>query len=96
MSLNPLLTSFFFLQLATSSTPGTTPTTESKSLFDIILGSSTSGLIVITVLFLLSIVAVYIIVERYMTLTRAGQVDHNFMNSIRSSVESGNLQAARR
>lgn len=24
-----------------------------------------------------------------------GQVDHNFMNSIRNSVESGNLQAAK-
>ncbi|MBU6342214.1 MAG: MotA/TolQ/ExbB proton channel family protein [Bacteroidetes bacterium] len=72
-----------------------TAATESKSLFDIILGSSTSGLIVMTVLLLLSIVAVYIIIERYLTLTRAAQVDHNFMNSIRASVESGNLQAAK-
>ncbi|MCC6411632.1 MAG: MotA/TolQ/ExbB proton channel family protein [Saprospiraceae bacterium] len=91
---NSLLASFFFLQL---SAPATTAegTTEHKSLIDIILGSSTSGLIVMTVLFILSIVAVYIIIERYLTLTRAGQVDHNFMNSIRASVESGNLQAAK-
>ncbi len=89
-----LLASFFFLQL---SGPATTPesTMEHKSLFDIILGSSTSGFIVILVLFILSIIAVYIIIERYLTLTRAGQVDHNFMNSIRASVESGNLQAAK-
>lgn len=90
MTLTAFLNAFILLQLATTPT-----TTESKSLFDIILGSSTSGLIVITVLLALSIIAVYIIVERYFTLTRAGQVDHNFMNSIRASVESGNLQAAK-
>ncbi|MFN7833963.1 MAG: MotA/TolQ/ExbB proton channel family protein, partial [Bacteroidota bacterium] len=44
---------------------------------------------------ILSVVAVYIIVERYLTISKAGQVDHNFMNSIRMSVESGNLQAAK-
>jgi biopolymer transport protein ExbB len=92
MAISNFLTAGFFLQMVTSATPAAG---ESKSLFDIILGSSTSGLIVISVLFLLSIVAVYIIIERYFTLTRAGQVDHNFMNSIRASVESGNLQAAK-
>ena len=90
MTLTAFLNAFILLQLATTPT-----TTESKSLFDIILGSSTSGLIVIIVLLALSIIAVYIIIERYFTLTRAGQVDHNFMNSIRASVESGNLQAAK-
>lgn len=90
MTLTAFLNAFILLQLAT-----TPPATESKSLFDIILGSSTSGLIVIIVLLALSIIAVYIIIERYFTLTRAGQVDHNFMNSIRASVESGNLQAAK-
>ena len=94
MTLNAFLTSFFFLQMVTSK-EGTTTTTESKSLFDIIMGSSVSGLVVITILFTLSIVAVYIIIERYSTLSRAGQVDQNFMNSIRNSVENGNLQAAK-
>jgi biopolymer transport protein ExbB len=94
--LNALLTSFFFLQVAPKPVTALPAAEEhSKSLFDIILGSSTSGLMVMGVLFLLSIAAVYIIVERYLTLSRAGQVDQNFMNSIRASVESGNLQAAK-
>lgn len=93
MTINAFLSSFFFLQLATKE--GATTSTESKSLIDIIFSSSTSGLIVMGILFFLSIVAVYIIVERYFTLIRAGKVDHNFMNSIRASVESGNLQAAK-
>ncbi len=94
MMLNAFLSSFFFLQLATN-TPAAEGPKKPESLFEIIIGSSTSGLIVITVLFTLSIVAVYIIFERYFTLKRAGQVDQNFMNSIRASVESGNLQAAK-
>lgn len=89
-----LLNVLFFLQISLDNATHS-GSTESKSLFQIIMGSSTSGLIVITVLFILSIVAIYIIVERYVKLKRAGQVDHNFMNSIRNSVESGNLQAAK-
>lgn len=96
MMLSPILASLFlFFQSPT--TTATTPATVQKqqSLIDIILSSSTSGLIVITVLLLLSIAAVYIIIERYMTLNRASMVDQHFMNSIRASVESGNLQAAK-
>ena len=95
MTFHAFLSALFFLQAPTT-LPATNPEeTESQSLLDIILGSSTSGLIVIAILLILSIVAVYIIIERYATLTRAGKVDHNFMNRIRGSVESGNLQAAK-
>jgi biopolymer transport protein ExbB len=92
MTMNAFLSSFFFLQMVANTE---VKSTESKSLIDIILTSSTSGLVVIVTLLLLSVAAVYIIIERYLTLNRAGQVDHNFMNSIRASVESGNLQAAK-
>ncbi len=92
--LNAFLSTFFFLQMTTGA-PAAEGTKKPESLFEIIIGSSISGLVVITVLFVLSIVAVYIIFERYFTLKRAGQVDQNFMNSIRASVESGNLQAAK-
>jgi biopolymer transport protein ExbB len=89
MSTN-LLASFFFLQI-----PATPITEDPKSLMEIILSSSLSGLVVMFTLLVLSIVAVYIIIERYTTLKRAGQVDQQFMNSIRNSVEAGNLQAAK-
>jgi biopolymer transport protein ExbB len=94
MTLYAILSAFFFLQ-APGAVPATTKPEETQSILDIILTSSPSGLVVMIILFILSIVAVYIIIERYFTLTRAGQVDHNFMNSIRASVESGNLQAAK-
>jgi biopolymer transport protein ExbB len=95
MTFNALLAVFFFLQSTTTAAPATTSTAGHQSLFDIITGSSLSGQVVIGLLTLLSIYAMYIIIERYSTITRAGQVDHNFMNSIRASVESGNLQAAK-
>lgn len=97
MTLHSLLASLFlFFQSTTATTTTAAPTDhKSQSLIDIVLGSSASGLMVMGILLLLSIAAVYIIIERYMTLTRAGQVDQNFMNSIRASVESGNLQAAK-
>lgn len=93
MSTN-LLAAFFFLQIPTSKT-AVAETTESQSIIDIILSTSLSGLVVLFILLILSIVAVYIIIERYTTLKKAGQVDQNFMNSIRNSVEAGNLQAAK-
>jgi biopolymer transport protein ExbB len=95
MSSNAFLASFFFLQLAAGSTAADAKPANSQSLFEIIMGSSASGLTVIIVLLLLSFAAIYIIIERYTTLTKAAQVDQNFMNSIRASVESGNLQAAK-
>lgn len=87
-----LLSSFFFLQMTVDTK---LPEEETQSLIDIILSTSVSGLTVMFILLILSIVAVYIIIERYTTLKRAGQVDQHFMNSIRNSVEAGNLQAAK-
>lgn len=103
MLLNAFLSVFFFLQTTSPTLRNTTTTTsttakastEPQSLFDLITGSSTSGKVVMSILAILSIYALYIIIERYFTLTRAGKVDQNFMNSIRASVESGNLQAAK-
>jgi biopolymer transport protein ExbB len=93
MTIHAVLANVFFLQISTGS--ATTTTEESKSLIDLIIGSSVSGIAVISLLAILSLVAVYIIIERYLTITKAGQVDQNFMNSIRTSVAGGNLQAAR-
>lgn len=69
MTLHAFLSTLFFLQAPTTTT--TPKTEESQSLIDIIMGSSTSGLIVIFILLGLSLIAVYIIVERYFTLTHA-------------------------
>ncbi len=95
MTISAFLASFFFLQTVPVK-PGTVVApAETQSLFEIIATSSILGLFVLLTLLILSIAAIYIFFERYFTLNRAGQVDHNFMNSIRASVENGNLQAAK-
>lgn len=46
-------------------------------------------------LLLMSLVAVFVFVERWMAIKKAGQIDDNFMNIIRDNILSGNVTAAR-
>jgi len=68
---------------------------ESQSLMDIIASGGPLGIAIVVVLIALSIIALYIFVERYLNIKRAGKVDENFMNNIRANVGAGNIQAAR-
>ncbi len=60
------------------------------SFFDLAL----KGGWVLAVLVILSIVAIYIFVERYVTITKASKEDKNFMNSIRDFIHEGRIDAA--
>lgn len=46
-------------------------------------------------LLLMSLVVVFVFVERWMAIKKAGQIDDNFMNIIRDNILSGNVTAAR-
>lgn len=70
-------------------------TTETFSILELMFMGSMPGPIIVSVLLILSIIALYIFIERYLTIKRSGQVDQNFMNNIRANVSSGNIQAAR-
>lgn len=50
---------------------------------------------IMIVLGIMSIVAVYIFVERYITLNKAGKEDKNFINNIKMHIHQGNLQGAK-
>lgn len=52
------------------------------------------GWIMIPIL-VLAVIAVYIFIERYLTIKKAGQVDSNFMNKIRELVMDDNIEGAR-
>ena len=43
----------------------------------------------------MSILAMYIFIERYLTIQKAGKIDQTFMSNIRSSVQSGNIEGAK-
>lgn len=66
-----------------------------QSFFDIILESGTLGIIIVILELILSFIAIYIFIERYLTITRAAKIDDNFMNNIRMNVQSGNIQGAK-
>ncbi len=44
---------------------------------------------------ILSVIAVYVFVERYITISRAGKLENNFMPMVRDHITSGNISAAR-
>lgn len=67
----------------------------SQSFLDVILKSGFLGITIVVILILLSIYALYIFIERYLTIQKAGEVDENFMNNIRSSISNGNIEAAK-
>ena len=66
-----------------------------QSAFDIILQSGPLGVAIIVILLVLLFLAVYIFIERSLTIKKAGQIDQNFMNNIRASVQSGNIAGAK-
>ena len=68
---------------------------QSQSLVDLVFQSGPLGMIIVAILVLLSIMAVAIFTERYFTIKRAGKIDQNFMNNIRASVASGNIDGAK-
>lgn len=53
------------------------------------------GLFIMALIFILSVVSVYITVERYTAIKKASTIDENFMNRIRDFVASGNIAGAK-
>ncbi|MBK8112369.1 MAG: MotA/TolQ/ExbB proton channel family protein [Saprospiraceae bacterium] len=85
--------SFFLFQDAATTT---TETVQSEqNLIDLILLGGPLGVANVLVLLLLSIIAVYIFVERWLTISQAGKIDDNFINNIRAAVASNNIEGAK-
>ena len=65
--------------------------TQTTTMFELLL----KGGIVMIPIALLSILGVYVFVERYLTIRKASRVDDDFMPSIRDYVMNGNIAAAK-
>ena len=65
------------------------------SIMDLMMSGGIGGQLIMLSLLLLSIVAVYIFVERFLTIQKASKEDSKFMSAIREQVQKGNLDAAR-
>lgn len=71
------------------------PTVETLSVLELITSGGVGGILIMLTLFILSVIAVYIFVERYMTIKKASEEDLNFMNEIKDFIHDGKLEAAR-
>lgn len=67
---------------------------KTLSIYKLIMESGTGGLIIISILFFLLAVALYIYFERFFAIKSAAKVDKNFMNQIKDYVSNGKLESA--
>jgi biopolymer transport protein ExbB len=83
----------FLLQISTSTTETivNNPAADSLSLFDLMM----KGGLMMYPIYILSIVAVYIFVERIRTINRASKVPVGFMENIKRLVTDGDLKSAK-
>ena len=85
-----------FLQIIEGGLVATDSTAKSNSggmdLFELLLNS---GYVMIPIA-ILSIVAVYLCIERYITIKKAGQLDPQFMATIKDEVLDGDIKGAQR
>ena len=70
---------------------------EEKTLpiMDLIMNGGTGGTLVMLSLFVLSIIAVYIFIERFIAIRKGAKEDENFMNNIKDFIKDGKLNEAK-
>ena len=68
---------------------------QTLSLMDLLLSGGAAGQIIILILFLMLVAGVYIYFERLFAIRAASETDENFMNQIKDSVLSGNIESAK-
>lgn len=70
-------------------------TEKTLSILELTTSGGFGGIVVMLTLFVLSVIAVYIFIERFITIKNAAKEDENFMNQIKDFIHDGKLEAAR-
>ncbi|HEV7230988.1 MAG TPA: MotA/TolQ/ExbB proton channel family protein [Bacteroidia bacterium] len=78
---------------AVATAPGIPPvkTEDSLSLLEMVM----KGGFIMIPLFILSILAIYFIIERLIVISKASRLDSNFMNNVKDAVLNGNFESAK-
>lgn len=87
-----------FLQItstATDTLSSTTTEVTTSSLFSMLGQIGFFGLFIMALIFVLSVITVYITIERYTAIKKAGNIDENFMNRVKDFVANGNIAGAK-
>ena len=67
---------------------------KTLSIYKLIIDGGLGGQIIISILFVLLAVSLYIYFERFFVIKAASKVDKNFMNQIKDFISNGKLEAA--
>lgn len=86
---------FLQLNVVDNDTSLAQPVEQTLSVWELVTSGGVGGSIIMAVLGLLSIIAVYIFVERWGAINKANKIDPNFMDHIKDHVSNGKLDAAR-
>ena len=89
------MTRIFLLQIATANDlTGALATDQPTQITISIYDLAMKGGWIMAILAVLSVFAVYIFIERYLTINKASREDKNFMNNIRDFMHNGRLDSA--
>lgn len=68
--------------------------TKDVSIYDMIVSGGTFGVVIMIVLFLLFIAAIYLFIERNLTINRSSQTDEHFIHNIKDFVYDNKISSA--
>ncbi len=85
---------FFLFQDPTPATETDLPKEVAFSLIEVIVKGGAIGIVIAILMLIMAAMAVYILIERYLTIKRAGEVDESFMAQIRAFVQTGDIESA--
>ena len=71
------------------------PQEKTLTVWELVSSGGIGGAIIMITLLVLSILAVYIIIERYLVIKKASKEDVNFMNQIKDHILDGKIEAAK-
>ena len=66
-----------------------------QSIFDVLFKGGPIAIAIVAILLVLSIIAVAIFMERFVTIKKAAKIDQSFMDNIKASVMAGNIEGAK-
>jgi len=90
----------FLLQMTVGDAPVTAvaeviPEEKTLTVWQLVSSGGAGGAIIMLTLLVLSIFAVYIIIERFLVIKKASKEDSNFMNQIKDYILEGKIDAAK-
>ena len=81
--------------LSTTTIEGEVVKEKTLSILELISSGGTGGNIIMISLGILSVISIYLFIERYTTLNKARKIDSEFLNSIKNYVENKDTKSAK-